>query len=135
MPVNLKCTYLPRSSLTLMQIPGMRNKLRSKRLEKGYSQHDMANLMHLSQSAYQRIEHGESAWSEAQIIAAAKILECAPRDIMDDAPHMVQNYHDQSTHYQAYARIFPNRESQQRLSDCKRRIMKACCVLPLNFWP
>jgi hypothetical protein len=63
----------------------------------------MANLMNLSQSAYQRIEHGESAWSEAQIIAAAKILDCQPREIMDDAPQMVQCYHDQATGYQAYS--------------------------------
>lgn len=89
-------------------------------MEKGFSQIEMANRMHLSQSAYQRIEHGDSAWSEAQIVLAAEILDCVPREIMDDAPQLVQHNHDQSTGFQAQNQQLPEQsffESIERMQQ------------------
>ncbi len=74
----------------------MRTKLREKR-EKRYSQDEMADLMNLSKSAYSRIETGKSAWTEAQILLAAKILDCRPEEIMDDNPHVVQYNSDHAS--------------------------------------
>ncbi len=62
----------------------MRIRLRNKRVEKGYTQRKMAELMNITLSAYQRIESGESGWTEDHILLASDILGCGPEEIMKE---------------------------------------------------
>ncbi|WP_144283557.1 helix-turn-helix domain-containing protein [Chryseobacterium echinoideorum] len=59
-------------------------KIKRLRKSKGYSQDDMAERMHISQSAYARIENGESHSWAAHIEKLSEILEVKPEDFLTD---------------------------------------------------
>jgi transcriptional regulator with XRE-family HTH domain len=59
-------------------------KIKRLRKSKGFSQDDMAERMHISQSAYARIENGESHSWAAHIEKLSEILEIKPEDFLTD---------------------------------------------------
>ena len=59
-------------------------KIKRLRKSKGFSQDDMAEKMHISQSAYARIENGESHSWAAHIEKLSDILEVKPEDFLTD---------------------------------------------------
>ena len=59
-------------------------KIKRLRKSKGFSQDDMAEKMHISQSAYARIETGESHSWAAHIEKLSEILEVKPEDFLTD---------------------------------------------------
>lgn len=59
-------------------------KIKRLRKSKGFSQDDMAERMHISQSAYARIESGESHSWAAHIEKLSEILEVKPEDFLTD---------------------------------------------------
>jgi transcriptional regulator with XRE-family HTH domain len=59
-------------------------KIKRLRKSKGFSQDDMAERMHISQSAYARIETGESHSWAAHIEKLSEILEVKPEDFLTD---------------------------------------------------
>lgn len=59
-------------------------KIKRLRKSKGFSQDDMAEKMHISQSAYARIETGESHSWAAHIEKLSEILEIKPEDFLTD---------------------------------------------------
>lgn len=59
-------------------------KIKRLRKSKGFSQDDMAEKMHISQSAYARIENGESHSWAAHIEKLSEILEVKPEDFLTD---------------------------------------------------
>ncbi|WP_100076293.1 helix-turn-helix domain-containing protein [Chryseobacterium camelliae] len=59
-------------------------KIRKLRKAKGFSQEDMADRLHISQSAYARIENGESYSWAAHIERLSEILEVKPESFLTD---------------------------------------------------
>jgi len=59
-------------------------KIRKLRKAKGFSQEDMTDRLHISQSAYARIENGESHSWAAHIERLSEILEVKPENLLTD---------------------------------------------------
>ena len=59
-------------------------KIKRLRKSKGFSQDDMAERLHISQSAYARIETGESHSWATHIEKLSEILEIKPEDFLTD---------------------------------------------------
>ncbi|WP_404986857.1 helix-turn-helix domain-containing protein [Chryseobacterium sp. M5] len=59
-------------------------KIKRLRKAKGFSQDDMAERMHISQSAYARIENGESHSWATHIEKLSEIFEMKPEDFLTD---------------------------------------------------
>lgn len=56
--------------------------IKQARVEQGGQQLDMANLLGLSQSAYSRLESGDSMFSVWQMRECAKLLNMAPSEVL-----------------------------------------------------
>lgn len=56
-------------------------KLRGKRVEKGYSQHQLAQLLHLSTNAYNLKEIGKREFKMSEINQLLELLDCKYEDI------------------------------------------------------
>lgn len=56
-------------------------KLKGKRVEKGYTQSDIAKLMNMATSTYNLKENGSREFSMSECIELMKILECSFEDI------------------------------------------------------
>ena len=61
---------------------GIGEKIRLKRLEKNYSQENMAFDLDISQAAYSKIERGETTLTVPRIFEIAEILKCSPYEFM-----------------------------------------------------
>lgn len=59
----------------------MKLKLKAKRVEKGYTQADMARLLEISVATYNRYECGHTEMLESTINKVLNILECKYEDI------------------------------------------------------
>jgi transcriptional regulator with XRE-family HTH domain len=59
-------------------------KIRDKRREKGFSLENMADELHISPSAYRKIEDNQSKLSVERMIQIATILEIPPSELLDD---------------------------------------------------
>lgn len=59
----------------------MKLKLKAKRVEKGYTQADMAKLLNISTATYNRYEKGYTEMLESTINKVLNILECKYEDI------------------------------------------------------
>lgn len=59
------------------------NKIREIRMEKGFSQEFMAEIMEISQSQYSRLEGGETVFDVEKLGKVIEILEANPLDIID----------------------------------------------------
>lgn len=67
------------------------NKLRTLRKNKGWSQEQTADYLHISQSAYARIESGESnSWSNL-IEPICKLYEIEPAYLLEKEPILINN--------------------------------------------
>ena len=60
------------------------NKIRNLRKAKGYSQEEVAERLSISQSAYARIERGESHSWAAHLEKLNEIFEVKPEDLLSD---------------------------------------------------
>lgn len=58
--------------------------VRIKRLEKGYSQYHMANILGISQNSYCLLENGQTKFSLDRIIEIASIFEFSPQEFLED---------------------------------------------------
>lgn len=58
------------------------NKLKELRKNKKMSQEEVADYLHISQSAYARIESGESSSWATHILKIAKIFEINPEELL-----------------------------------------------------
>lgn len=65
-------------------------KIRKLRKAKGFSQEDMADRLHISQSAYARIENGESHSWAAHIERLSEILEVKPENFLTDETNSLE---------------------------------------------
>jgi len=53
------------------------------RLEKGYSQYQMANVIGISQNAYCLLENGQTKFSLDRIIEISSVFELSPQEFLD----------------------------------------------------
>lgn len=60
------------------------NKIKNLRKAKGYSQEEVAERLSISQSAYARIERGESHSWAAHLEKLSEIFEIKPEDLLSD---------------------------------------------------
>ncbi|MDR7369741.1 helix-turn-helix transcriptional regulator [Flavobacterium aquidurense] len=60
------------------------NKLKKLRNQRGLTQKQMANLLAISQSAYARIENGESGSWAGHIKKICKIFDILPQELVKD---------------------------------------------------
>ena len=79
----------------------VKTKLISARKKKGYTQEQMADFMHMSQSQYQRRERGEIKISNLEWEKIAKTLEIKLEDIKEDdeVQSVINNYDNSSGSY------------------------------------
>lgn len=61
------------------------------RKNKGMSQEDLAYLLNISQSAYQRIESGETNSWAAHLLKISEILDIRPEDLVADSSNSFNN--------------------------------------------
>lgn len=67
------------------------NKIRNLRRNKGWSQEQTADYLHISQSAFARIENGESnAWATI-IEPLCKLFEIEPTELLKQEPILINN--------------------------------------------
>ena len=67
------------------------NKIKNLRKAKGYSQEEVAERLSISQSAYARIERGEShSWS-AHLEKLSEIFEVKPEELLSDDSNNFNN--------------------------------------------
>ncbi|MXS72174.1 helix-turn-helix domain-containing protein [Flavobacteriaceae bacterium W22] len=87
----------------------IKNKLIKARKAK-YTQDNMAKLLHMTQSQYQRREKGEIKISDEEWERIAKVLDTNVEDIKEDDSviHQVNNYDNQSGNYSASNNYFHN---------------------------
>ena len=87
----------------------VKNKLVAARKEKNMTQHDIAELLFISQSQYQRRERGEIHISDEEWERIAKILGKEIQDIKeDDNIAAIYNYDNSSGQYSASNNYFYN---------------------------
>ena len=70
-------------------------KLRDIRKQKGWSQEQVADSLYLSQSAYARIESGESCSWANNIEQICKVFEITPEELIKDEQGIVINHNQQ----------------------------------------
>lgn len=87
----------------------MKNKLIKARKEK-YTQENMAKILHMTQSQYQRREKGEIKISDEEWERIAKALDTTVESIKEDDSMMYQinNYDKQSVNYSGRSNNFYN---------------------------
>lgn len=87
----------------------VKNKLIKARKEK-YTQENMAKILHMTQSQYQRREKGEIKISDEEWERIAKALDKNVDDIKeeDSQIHQINNYDNQSGNYSASNNYFYN---------------------------
>lgn len=66
-------------------------KIKRLRKSKGFSQEEMAERLHISQSAYARIETGESHSWAAHIEKLSEIFEVKPENFLTDEVNNINN--------------------------------------------
>ena len=87
----------------------VKNKLITARKERNMTQNDMADLLFISQSQYQRREHGEIHISDDEWGRIAKFLGKEVQDIKEeDSITTVYNYDNYSGNYAAGDNYFYN---------------------------
>ncbi|MNX93824.1 Helix-turn-helix domain protein [compost metagenome] len=57
--------------------------IRTVRLEKGYSQYHMANLLDISQNSYCLLENGQTKASLDRIIQIAEVFQLSPQGFLE----------------------------------------------------
>lgn len=67
------------------------NKIRGLRRNKGWSQEQTADYLHISQSAYARIENGESSGWASLIDPISKLFEIEPSELLQQESVLVNN--------------------------------------------
>ncbi len=67
------------------------NKLRSLRKAKGFSQEQTADYLHISQSAYARMESGESNSWASLIEPICSLFEIEPNELLKNEPILINN--------------------------------------------
>ena len=86
-----------------------KSKLITARKERNRTQADMADLLFISQSQYQRRERGEIRISDDEWARIAKFLEKEVEDIKEeDQVTTINNYDNNSGHYSASNNYFYN---------------------------
>lgn len=73
----------------------MSNKLLFYRKKFKLTQHQVADVMNLSQAQYQRLEKSQSVINATQIIALCELYKVTPNDLLGfEAAQKVQNYNE-----------------------------------------
>ncbi|XHS79309.1 helix-turn-helix domain-containing protein [Burkholderiaceae bacterium UC74_6] len=72
--------YIPQPEVPYSALIGQ--VIKQARVEQGGQQLDMANLLGLSQSAYSRLENGDSMFSVWQMRECAKLLKMTPSEVL-----------------------------------------------------
>src|SRR5690606_7788443 len=70
-------------------------KLRDMRKQKGWSQEQVADSLYLSQSAYARIENGESCSLANNLDQICKVFEITPEELVKNENGVVINHNQQ----------------------------------------
>ena len=70
-------------------------KLRDMRKQKGWSQEQVADSLYLSQSAYARIENGESCSLANNLDQICKVFEITPEELVKNTPDIIQKNTEQ----------------------------------------
>ena len=87
----------------------IKNKLIAARKEKNRTQNDVAELLFMSQSQYQRRERGEIRISDEEWVRIAKILDKEVEDIKEeDNITTIYNYDNHSANYSESNNYFYN---------------------------
>ena len=86
----------------------IKNKLITARKEKNMTQNEMANLLFISQSQYQRRERGEICISNDEWIRIAKLLGKEVEDIKEEDNITTINNYDNCSNYAAGDYYFYN---------------------------
>ncbi|SDQ09906.1 Helix-turn-helix [Chryseobacterium soldanellicola] len=88
----------------------VKEKLIKARKAKKHTQENMAKILHMTQSQYQRREKGEIKISDEEWEHMAKALDTNVEDIKEDdsSIHQVNNYDNQSGNYSASNNYFYN---------------------------
>jgi transcriptional regulator with XRE-family HTH domain len=87
----------------------IKNKLINARKEKNLSQTQMAHLVAMSQSQYQRRERGEIRITDDEWVRISKCLEIDLEDIKEeDSFSTINNYDNNSGHYSSSNNYFYN---------------------------
>lgn len=89
------------------------HKIREVRLNKGYSQEFMAEVMEISQSQYSRLENGETTFDVEKLGKVIEILQVNPMDIIDfeeSKTTIVNSPNANNNHWVVNSKINENQE-------------------------
>jgi transcriptional regulator with XRE-family HTH domain len=66
----------------------IRERIKTVRIEKGYSQDYMADMLNISQNAYHKLEKGHTRIHLEKLIDIAKVLEVEVSDLFNGPDHV-----------------------------------------------
>ncbi|PKP15032.1 MAG: XRE family transcriptional regulator, partial [Bacteroidetes bacterium HGW-Bacteroidetes-23] len=95
------------------------SKIRKKRIEKGFSQEYLADLLHLSQGTLSNIESGKSVPDVLQLQQIASALDTTISDLVDSSKVIFNNV--ETNHGIGYAEIV-NQLSDKLVEQYEKRI-------------
>ena len=67
------------------------NNLKLARKGKGYTQKEVAALMHMTQQQYSRFENGVFELNYMQILSLCKFLDISPNDLFVGTENLIEN--------------------------------------------
>ena len=71
-----------------IEIKEIRERIKTVRIEKGYSQDYMADMLNISQNAYHKLEKGHTRIHLEKFIDIAKVLEVEVSDLFNGPDHV-----------------------------------------------
>lgn len=71
-----------------LQVEEIRERIRTLRIDKGYSQDYMADMLNISQNAYHKLEKGYTRIHLEKFIDIAKVLEVEVSDLFNGPDHV-----------------------------------------------
>ncbi|MFD2568424.1 helix-turn-helix domain-containing protein [Pseudotenacibaculum haliotis] len=85
-------------STTQQLVDEIRERIKKIRIEKGYSQDYMAEMLNISQNAYHKLERGHTRINLRKFIDIAKILEIETAELINGPEHvyMFSKYYQKS---------------------------------------
>lgn len=85
-------------STTQQLVDEIRERIKKIRIEKGYSQDYMAEMLNISQNAYHKLERGHTRINLLKFIDIAKILEIETSELINGPEHvyMFSKYYQKS---------------------------------------
>ncbi len=78
-----EATSLNAMNTTATELKNIRERIKTIRFEKGLTQENLADMLHISQNAYHKLENGHSKMNLSKFIDICKVLEIEAAELIN----------------------------------------------------